>query len=105
MIETINKMNHLAAILQETGQEPGTLLAEKIRARRRSADPQDQQGADLDGDADRRDDDNHLGDFIEDLRRCRHPMPRSMRACAMSAGHPLIDAARGEVLRMRFGSK
>ena len=58
MIETINKMNRISRqILQETGQEPdpATLADEDGDARGEDPqDPQDQQGADLDGDADRR---------------------------------------------------
>ena len=58
MIETINKMNRISRqILQETGQEPdpATLAVEDGDARGEDPqDPQDLQGADLDGDADRR---------------------------------------------------
>ena len=58
MIETINKMNRISRqILQETGQEPdpATLAREDGDARGEDPqDPQDLQGADLDGDADRR---------------------------------------------------
>ena len=58
MIETINKMNRISRqILQETGQEPdpATLAQQHGDARGEDPqDPQDLQGADLDGDADRR---------------------------------------------------
>ncbi len=58
MIETINKMNRISRqILQETGQEPdpATLAREDGNARGQDPqDPQDLQGADLDGNADRR---------------------------------------------------
>ncbi len=58
MIETINKMNRISRqILQETGQEPdpATLAQRDGDARGEDPqDPQDLQGADLDGDADRR---------------------------------------------------
>ena len=58
MIETINKMNRISRqILQETGQEPdpATPRAEDGNARGQDPqDPQDLEGADFDGDADRR---------------------------------------------------
>ena len=58
MIETINKMNRISRqILQETGQEPDPATARREDGDARGEDPQDpqdQQGADLDGDADRR---------------------------------------------------
>jgi len=58
MIETINKMNRISRqILQETGQEPDptTLGGQDGDARGQDPqDPEDRQGTDLDGDADRR---------------------------------------------------
>ena len=58
MIETINKMNRISRqILQETGQRarPGDARREDGDARGQDPqDPEDRQGADLDGDADRR---------------------------------------------------
>ena len=58
MIETINKMNRISRqILQETGQEPDPATLAQTHGDARGEDPQDPQdlqGADLDGDADRR---------------------------------------------------
>jgi RNA polymerase primary sigma factor len=58
MIETINKMNRISRqILQETGQEPDPATLAPAHGDARGEDPQDPedlQGADLDGDADRR---------------------------------------------------
>ena len=58
MIETINKMNRISRqILQETGSEPDPATLADEDGNAGGQDPQDhedRQGADLDGDADRR---------------------------------------------------
>ena len=90
MIETINKMNRISRqILQETGQEPdpATLAREDGDARGEDPqDPQDRQGADLDGDADRRRRRLAPGRLHRGhSRRWRRRTPRSTLACATCA--------------------
>ena len=72
MIETINKMNRISRqILQEIGREPDARRRWPRRwrcPRTRSARSEDRQGADLDGNPDRRRRRSHLGDFIEDTQ-------------------------------------
>ena len=110
MIETINKMNRISRqILQETGQEPDPGDARREDGDARGEDPQDpedRQGADLDGDADRRrrrlaPRRLHRGPVDASRRR----MPRSTRACATSCKDILdtLTPREAKVLRMRFG--
>ena len=110
MIETINKMNRISRqILQEIGQRarPGDAGREDGDARGQDPqDPEDRQGADLDGDADRRRrrlaprrlHRGHSDDRADRRRRCTP-------ACATSCKDVLdtLTPREAKVLRMRFG--
>ena len=110
MIETINKMNRISRqILQETGREPDPGDARREDGDARGEDPQDpedRQGADLDGDADRRrrrfaPRRLHRGHS----RRSRRRRRASTRSCATCAKDVLdtLTPREAKVLRMRFG--
>ena len=96
MIETINKMNRISRqILQETGIEPDapTLAARMDIPGQDPQDHEDQQGADLHGNADRRRRRLHLGDFIEDTNTLTtHGRRRCRTACATTK--EVLDTSR-----------
>ena len=110
MIETINKMNRISRqILQETGQEPDPATAGREDGDARGEDPQDPEdleGADLDGNADRRRRRFAPGRFH---RRSAAPWRRSDAAVYTSlrdATKEVLDTLtprEAKVLRMRFG--
>ena len=110
MIETINKLNRISRqMLQEMGREPTPeeLARAHGDARGQGAQgPQDRQGADLDGDADRRRRGfaprrfhrGHLGRVADRLgdrwSRCARPRTPCSRG---------LTPREAKVLRMRFG--
>jgi RNA polymerase primary sigma factor len=102
MIETINKLIRTSrALVQELGREPTSEEIAKrmdIPVSQGAQGPEDRAGADLARDADRRREDSHLGDFIED-RNIVSPaeavinlnLEEQTKRCLEDA-----DAARGE---------
>jgi RNA polymerase sigma factor (sigma-70 family) len=109
MIETINKLNRISRqMLQEMGREPTPEeLAERWRCRKtRSQGAQDRQGADLDGNPDRRRRRFASGRFHRGHQQAVSPVDSATMEGLPTPRRQVLSGLtprEAKVLRMRFG--